>query len=181
MSARGFAIGALAAAISVAAVGFFGLEALSARSVLRRAQADHELVRNQARRIAQLRASDTALPLEVPDKAAMATRVTAVLGECGIPAAALADLSPGSDAALEIPGSRGRAVRRRIVLNLKEVTLPRLGSFLEAWRRAEPDWTVTSIDINPTIPKQGHPGGDLPLNVTLAIESLFAEAAGAKP
>lgn len=90
-------------------------------------------------------------------------RVSAVLGSCGLPAAALSGVTPEAtfrDAA----GSRQRGV-----INLA-ATLPQVGAFLSAWRTAEPDWIIASIELSPASGNNASPGADLPLRATITVE-----------
>ena len=165
--------------ICIAALGVSVSRALEARSSVAAAAERFALVSGQVQEIAVLRASTStqALPTNAAG-GALATRVTAALASCGLPPSVLGNLSPQADTVAPIPDSASRSVRRRVVLNLKEVTLPKLGSFLEVWRQAEPDWVPTSMDLTPTTPKEGFPGGDLPLNVTLTLDAHFLDGTG---
>lgn len=125
---------------------------------------------------------------------ALAQRVSAAIAAAGLPASALASLSPesqaGNDGGSRTVGGAGGGVkieRRRAVLTLGSITLPQLGRLLAAWREREPEWTVTSIDATPLQisdkPERGGgagggggggvqvaPGGDIPARVVIAIE-----------
>ena len=76
--------------------------------------------------------------------------------------------------------------RQRATLTLTPITLPQVGSFLEAWRSAEPRWTIASIDLSPSgksnnLSQRGTQGSaltdstDLALRAVLVLETLFAE------
>ncbi|HYE02315.1 MAG TPA: hypothetical protein VD963_03665, partial [Phycisphaerales bacterium] len=106
--------------------------------------------------------------------AGLAQRVTSALAATGIDPATLGSLAPEARAA----GRAGSAefVRHQATLNLTGVTLPQVGLFLAAWREREPDWTVVSIDLRPLPTAAAPPGGDLPLQAVLRLESISLEA-----
>ncbi|MCK6458213.1 MAG: hypothetical protein L6Q92_17000, partial [Phycisphaerae bacterium] len=75
---------------------------------------------------------------------------------------------------------------------LDGVTLPDLGRFLEAWRKAEPGWVVTSIDLSAAsgtsggsrikTPENGSTSGrDRHLRALLAVEAVVAASDGSTP
>jgi hypothetical protein len=95
----------------------------------------------------------------------------------------------------ELVGAGGSGARiERSAVTIGNVTLPRLGALLEAWRRAEPCWRIAAIEIvpepgdrKPAAPAPGGPegdgggpegaggagaGGERPLRVVLTIESI---------
>jgi len=142
-----------------------------------------------ASELARLRAAsptDTA-PGEPEPK--LATRISTALAAAGLPASALASLSPESEN-VEPVTQTAVLVRRRATMVLTSVSLPQLGRLLAAWRDRSPEWTPTRIDLEPA-PSAGssrrdapssavQPGADLPLRITLSIESVRAESRQAK-
>lgn len=108
----------------------------------------------------------------------LAPSVSAVLASCGLPASTLSSLSPETNVASVGPL---KVQRQHATLTLTAITLPQLGTFLEAWRKHEPAWVTSSIEITsdggrPTNPAT--PGGDLPLRAVMAIETLRLQSAG---
>ena len=66
--------------------------------------------------------------------------------------------------------------RASLVLSL--LTLPQCGAFLEEFRRREPGWTVTAVELSPDASGKVVPGADLPLRAQLTLESVMAPAPG---
>jgi hypothetical protein len=114
----------------------------------------------------------------------LATAVTGALGAAGLPASALASLSPESESGellrqgargASTTGARTMLVRWRATLVLTPLTLPQLGRFLTTWRERSPQWTPSRIDIEPRREKDVQPGADLPLRVTVGLESVTVQ------
>ena len=106
---------------------------------------------------------------------ALAPRVSAALSSSGLTPAALANLSVQSAPEGPIIAGSLRVHRRRATLVLSQVSLPRLGAFLQTWRASEPEWRPTAIDASPeplSRDKPPAPGADLPLHIVLCLESL---------
>ncbi len=153
-----------------------------------RAAARYEAVREQiasAERLAKMtpRWAQRGRPEMSPG--GLAAAVNDVLAAAGVPASSLASLSPAAELQASVgvsagPGQVGLAARRgRAVLTLSPVTLPQSGAVLRAWAEAQPEWTVSSIELTPE--PQGRrelpPGSDLPLRAVLVLEVLYVEAA----
>jgi hypothetical protein len=119
---------------------------------------------------------------------AMSSRVTAALGAAGLPASCMSSVQPDTETTVaQVENMQAR--RSRVTLTLDGLSLPQLGSFLDAWRRREPAWTVAGIDISPQPPPPPTAkrdttssstassawtrGGDAPLHVVLSIEYLY--------
>ncbi|MBX3359539.1 MAG: hypothetical protein KF745_14055 [Phycisphaeraceae bacterium] len=112
----------------------------------------------------------------------LATRVTTALETAGLPASTLSTLTGDGESP---PSREPRVAKRRVTFTLTGITLPALGRFLGAWRSAQPDWTVASIDLSPaTGPMRGAPrrssdpiaaGTDLPLAAVIAVEYVFLD------
>lgn len=110
----------------------------------------------------------------------LAPRITTTLSVAGVPKSALQSLSPEA----ESPSHLGQGVqlfRKRATFTLVGVTLPNLGRFLDAWRHAEPAWTITSLDLAPASGPAPPQGGDLPLRVIITIDSIRISRLGASP
>lgn len=128
-----------------------------------------------ARQVATLRAIPTAIDAsqsDPDDRAALATLVSASLGQSGIPATALSSLSPES-AATQRADRELALVTRRATLVLTPVTLPQLGRFVQAWREQSPSWTIGRVDVDPRpgdVKNISTTGGDMPLRVSLGLE-----------
>jgi hypothetical protein len=112
----------------------------------------------------------------------LAGRLHAALSVAGLEPSALTSLTPQSQAVLDgrvTAANPVSLIRERVGVRLEGPTLPQLGAFLSQWRRSEPCWTISSVDVSPTpIPTSAdrsarvEPGGDLPLRVTVNLESL---------
>lgn len=161
---------------SAAAMGLSARAALAARE---RAGAELRELRQAREHVAEIEALRAAAPVwasKEPPASGLAPRVSAALAAAGLPASALAGLSP--EAELDVGGGGGgewRARRRRATLTLTGTTLPQVGKFLAAWREHEPDWTVTGVDLAPEPGKAPPQGGDLPLRATVTLEALYVD------
>jgi hypothetical protein len=178
MKLMGAVLGLGVLAGTAVALSITGSEAMRARAAAAQSRSELQQVTLHAAELQSFKTARPNLPPLPSPGSGMSTRITAVLASCGLPASTLANLSPDADSLVPLVDSPDRYVRRRIVLNLTEVTLPKLGAFLEAWRAAEPYWIPATIDVTPTTPKAGAPGGDLPLQVTLSLEALFLDESG---
>ncbi len=165
-------IGALAAilGLSLPAAVRARHEAAAARSTLQDAARDAGVV-------IALRAGVPDLPEDDQARGGLTPRAAAALERAGLPASALAGLSPEAES--QVAGSPGlRVSRRRATLTLSGVTLPQVGRFLEAWRSAEPAWTASNIDLSAAGGPAPEAGGDLPLRAVIAIESISVRQSG---
>ena len=150
-------------ASALATVGWSAARAGAARRSAEQARADCLLARAQAAELAELRAvlpADAAAPIPA---SGLPGRITTVLSANGLPSSAVSSFSGDSD---------GRAA----TLTLEPVTLPGLGRFLDAWRSAEPAWSIHRAEVAPA--RAGGVGGagggavrDLPLRVVLVLEA----------
>jgi len=131
--------------------------------------------RAQAAEIALLRGDAPEWTRRPPPGSGLAERVSGALAAAGLPASALASLSPAAEA--DAGGGSGlRARKRRAVVTLSGVTLPQVGGFLAAWRRLEPAWTVAGVDLIQDHAHRAPPGGgDLPLRASIALEALYVD------
>lgn len=143
--------------------------------------ADGELVQfralaSQVQQVVQLRAGLPGRENRTRTDFGLAPRFSAVLTGCGLPASALSSVSADPE---PVPiGGELSIKRRRASVTLTAVTLPQVGSLLASWREREPGWTVTGIDLTPETAAPVAPGGDLPLRVLIAMESLLVDENG---
>ncbi len=159
-----------------------------------RAAAQHSAATNRLERLQSHAATLVSARSALPDWAAraitpgqkqstdaLAPRVSAALSSSGLTPAALANLSVQSAPEGPLIAGGLRLHRRRATLVLSQVSLPRLGAFLQTWRAAEPDWRPTAIDASPETlsraDKPPAPGADLPLHIVLSLESLSIQPA----
>jgi hypothetical protein len=164
----------IALLVSAGALAIAGREYRAARS-----QAEMELKRlgaviPQAQEIAVLRAAVQSGPVRQLADAAIAPRISSVLASCGLPAASLANVSPDVQTTGD---AQQRTTRQRATITLAPITLREVGRFLDAWRSAEPDWTITSLDLAPQPRGSAAPGGDLPLRAIIVIETIVVHSA----
>ncbi len=105
----------------------------------------------------------------------LSTAASDVLAAAGVPAAALASVSPAAESRIGPAGLGG--VRRRAVLTIAPLTLPQLGSVLSAWREVRQDWTIASIDLSPEPSGRNGPpvGSNLPLRAVITVETMFVD------
>src|SRR5262249_52850946 len=151
---------------SVTMMGVAGRAAVRARFDATEARDQLALVAQRAQELVALRTTTASQTSVKRQASGLAPRVGAALSRCGLPASCLSSLSPETAAVVNDGSSRLR--RQRATLALGSITLPQLGSFLNTWRTAEPDWSVTSIDLSPTPAAQNaSTGGDLPLRAVL--------------
>lgn len=146
-------------------VAWSGRRVAEARSDVARAEQRLIGVRRQLGEIADLRArpsgvsrasrvSHTSSPAS-----GMVEEVGAALTRAGLPSSTLTSLSPGQETVIgsgttSTTGTTGITgegeIRRRVQrLVLEPVPLPALGKFLEAWRTAHSEWSVTLIEVAP--------------------------------
>ncbi|MCC6660717.1 MAG: hypothetical protein IT437_07500 [Phycisphaerales bacterium] len=173
MSGRAAILGIAVAGLAAAALLWSGRSAAAARWRIDQGRTRLASIREQSAEVARLRASAPrdqdrpAAPENLPHT------VSSVLRACGLPASSLASFGTSGE-------SRDMDIAtRRASLVLQRVALPQVGRFLAEWRRAEPRWTVTGIDIAP----HGDPpaaGGDLPLQASITLESSI-RVPGARP
>jgi hypothetical protein len=161
---------------SVAAVAITGRIATRSRSAAATAQSELALVAKEAQELVTLRAA-AAAPAARHASAGLAQRVGAALTRAGLSASCLSSLSPEAQSMVAMTDGQPRLKRQRATLVLTSLTLPQLGSFLDAWRSSEPEWTVTGLDVSPAAGGSAvqSTGGDLPLRVVLALESVSTE------
>lgn len=138
-----------------------GTGAAGARADARRARVELEHAGADAREIVRLRTLLPSAILDASPASELPPRLTAALAACGLPSSALVTFS--AEAAHRAGGMPASAS-----LVLAPVTLPQLGRVLDAWRRREPGWVVTGLEITPTT--DSAEGGDVPLRVVISLE-----------
>lgn len=164
---------------------------LSLWSARARAEADRQ--RARAVRLAATARDVQELASNLPDwtrrprsGANLSTRMTAAITAAGLPPTTLTSLSADNEQALPTSGATaGRAgsgaaatVRRsRATVVLGPITLPQLGTLAQIWRERDPAWTMSSIEITPSLngamnAQLAQTGGDMPLRVVVVLESL---------
>ncbi|MDX2148503.1 MAG: hypothetical protein SFZ23_13370 [Planctomycetota bacterium] len=97
--------------------------------------------------------------------------VSAALRTSGLSPAVLESLS-GNDAQETSKVPPFSVERRRAGVVLSKLTLPQIGQFLVEWRRAQPSWRVTSIDLALAPVQPPKNGGHLPIRATLAVQRV---------
>jgi hypothetical protein len=130
------------------------------------------IVSADAREIAAIRAAAPPESRRHRPPATLATHIADVVSKSGLPQSALQNLSPETESGVGSAGLRKETAK----LTLEPLTLAELGCFLQEWRKAEPLWTVVSIDITPT-PARGRGTNDRPLRAVIGIETVFTNDA----
>lgn len=136
-------------------------------------------LREKAAEITCLRSASPKSPVRAHDEGSLAPRVASILASSGVPASVMASLSPQTQSVTAPDGTK--LVKRSAAVTLTPMRLPELGAFLNAWRTAEPSWTISSIEVTPDPGAGVTPGADLPLRINLTIESISSEDSGAMP
>jgi len=136
----------LALAILLAAPLFQVQRLFNVRFEVQRAEARLEQVELDARRIVELRDLREVAALGERPKEDVIARVNAALGDAGLPLRHFGDLREESDARLANAGDVGYR-KQSLSLSLNELTVPDLGAFLQAWRRADTPWTITRLTL----------------------------------
>jgi hypothetical protein len=108
----------------------------------------------------------------------LSNRLSAAAAQAGLPSSCISAVSPEAES-IRKSESGARILTRRASVTLGSLTLPQLGKLLDTWRKAEVDWIVTAIDINPAAVPPPSAGGDLPLAITLTLESVGIADPGA--
>ncbi len=159
------------ACISVATILVItGRAALAAHSNASHARIELATVTEQARELVRLRMQTREDVVPQKPAGGLAGRISAALARAGLIPSMMQSLSP------EAESPAGRFIKQRATLTLSGLSLPQLGSFLDAWRGSEPDWTISGIDLSPIMhSKQEASGTDLPLRAVLTLEGLFKE------
>jgi hypothetical protein len=156
-----------------------GRRYMSARSEAVLALRQLAAVTTDSREIASIRAAAPPETRRHRPPPGLAARVADVVSKAGLPQAAVQIVSPET----EINAGASGLHKQSAKITLDGLVLPELGRFLQEWRAAQPVWTVTSIDITPTLTRaRALPGQtvDRPLKAVLGIETLFADKEGSR-
>jgi len=166
--------------IAAGLVGTSAVRAARARSRAHAASAAFEQTRAIAAEVLALRGTRPTLALGKRPQPGIYGQFTDALVDAGEPTTVLTSLTPDSDSVVEAEGTARK--RQRVRVTLEGITLPRLGGVLIAWRRAQPEWTVTHIQLTPASPGTPPPeNAPRPLRVTLLMEAIYLESPGATP
>ena len=183
-----------AAALALVALVPVGLRASSAYAKASASQARLDRLTVQSGELTRLRSSVPAwLSRSSPTprgtaESMLTPRFTAALTSAGLPTSGgtLTGLSADTGTDLFASGSALKAKKRHASASLSGLTLPQLGKVLDQWRRANPSWTLTALDLSP-VQGQGAStalaptGGDMPLKVNLTLENIALEGAASSP
>ncbi|MFN0011299.1 MAG: hypothetical protein ACKVS8_06610 [Phycisphaerales bacterium] len=167
----------VAAVVAGAPLAWFAPASWSARSAAQARLDQLASAEELARRMADLQRALPGWTHRAPTGSGLAQDVAAVLAASGLPPATLVSLAASGDEgassgpAAHPASSEPRVLRRRANLALAGLTLPQLGTFLGHFRQRLEAWTVTSVEIAP-IEGTSPNGGDLPLRIQLAAETL---------
>ena len=103
---------------------------------------------HDAEEVLRLRASQqTASEHRRPEQDVIA-RVNATLGAAGLPADHFGSVRQESDSALPGSAESGVPYRQQTVrIALRRLELPKLGVFLDQWRRSQELWTLSRIEL----------------------------------
>jgi hypothetical protein len=166
-----------AVSISVGAIGIAARDCTRARSKATTELARLSTVTPQVREIAALRSAAPSWSARAKPGTALAPTAAAAIASSGLPPSALSNVSP--EAQTTVGDGQFKAVRQRATITLTSVTLPDIGRFLDAWRLAEPDWTIAGVDLSPvgdTRRMTPTPGSDLPLRAVIIVESMTMQS-----
>lgn len=170
--------------VTLAAIPAAVMLALSATRAARahaRARDAHEVFersRRDADEVIALRATPPTLTVGKRPEPGIYGQFADALVEVGEPVSTISSLVPGTDTAVAVDGL-GACKRQSVRVTLDGLTLPRLGRVLHAWRRAQPDWRTTQVQLTPLPDGVPEPGAALPLRVTMVIEALYLDQPGA--
>jgi len=175
------AIIALAVTVAVGLSGIAASRALRARSEARVAKVMYERTRRAAAEVLTLRSTRPTVSVGKRPEPGIYGQFTDALVRAGEPTSVLTNLSPDADSSVTIEGTAARK-RQRVRVTLEGITLPGLGRVMNAWRTAQPEWTVTQVQLTPA--SSGDPAPGLvprPLRVALLMEATYLEHPGAAP
>jgi hypothetical protein len=167
----------LVVAACVCGIGLATAHAARARDRSVAARVEYARVGSALQRLATL---DARLdPRLAPGSAQpLSTRLSAAAAQAGLPSTCISSVSPESQS-VTTTDSSARILQRRAAVTLGSLTLPQFGRLLDQWRRANTDWIVTAIEITPATTPPPAAGGDLPLSISLTLESIATVDTGA--
>jgi len=171
----------LAVTVALGLSGTSAARALRAQSEARAAAATYEQTRRTAAEVIALRNTRPTVAVGKRPEPGIYGQFTDALVDAGEPTSVLTNLSPDADSSVTIGGSAARK-RQCVRVTLEGVTLPGLGRVMNAWRSAQPEWTVTQVQLTPTSQSEPLPGNaPRPLRVTLLMEAIYLDQPGATP
>ena len=113
-------------------------------------------------------AQETALASRPADDAVTGPML-GVLNQVGLDSSTLLRQSTGAEQKLAGPGLDGFA-RRAVQISLAPMTLPQLGSFIDAWRVQQPAWIISELRLI-------HAGTEAQFSVNLTLVTTYSISA----
>lgn len=190
-------------AASVATLSVFAGRCSTASNRAHAASAQRDAAMKGRDRLAALRTSLPAWTTH-PASEGLAPRVADALAACGLSSSVMSSLS-AQEGTLAARVGAASIRTRKATMTLTPITLSQLGRLMEAWRVREPAWIISDINLSPlggpsggvptkpptaatpgapgAVPAAASAGGgeELPLRVTLSLESLSLDAARGAP
>jgi len=160
----------LAVLIACVILGWSTRTYLGARAEADTATTFHTSISTQAQRLDQLRNSAPTESRRLPPPPGLASLIAATVSTAGLAHSSLQTVTPE----VETPAAGGAFRKTAARVTLDQITLPELGRWLDEWRKAEPAWVVSSIDLSPTAAHRKGP--QRTLRAGLSIEYIFAAA-----
>lgn len=113
--------------------------------------------------------------------------IESALATAAVPIATMTSLSSDPESFVTMEGrTDARYLRQGVRLTLEPITLPAFGRFLNTWRQANPEWTVSSIQIGQATSNQlnsktipANSGINLPVRVFMTFETVYADSTNA--
>lgn len=113
-------------------------------------------------------AEETALASRPADDAVTGPMLD-ILNQVGLDSSTLLRQSTGAEQKLAGPGLDGFA-RRAVQISLAPMTLPQLGSFIDAWREQQPAWIISELRLI-------HASPDAQFSVNLTLVTTYSISA----
>jgi hypothetical protein len=113
-------------------------------------------------------AQETALASRPADDAVTGPMLD-ILNQVGLDSSTLLRQSTGAEQRLAGPGLDGFA-RRAVQISLAPMTLPQLGSFIDAWREQQPAWIISELRLI-------HASPDAQFSVNLTLVTTYSISA----
>lgn len=137
---------ALAVGLLLVAIGGARLRAAGHRAT--DAAGAFELARADAERVLTLRSQTQTVAAGLQPQQDVFQRVNRTITAAGLRGVGVRSVTPAGDRALEAGNAGGPARRAQSVrIVLGPITLDELGAFLVGWRRDQPLWTVSAVDL----------------------------------
>lgn len=170
MNTRYIMFFATSAILSIVPFGFSLSSYLAAQNAVTDARNEYVRVSNTYRSVREVEQSTPAFLEDDDSRGSLTQRISTCLQAAGLSTGLLASLSP--QASSQVYSQSGIQVsRRRATLVLTGITLPQLGGFLQVWKSTEKAWSVSSIDLSPSLHKAQDSSVSLPLRVVLSLQS----------